>query len=44
MLTTLVKLNQKRLGRQQEVQERLWRVLHPLLGGGGAGRGAAPGR
>lgn len=40
VLRTAITLNQKRLLRRQEAQDRLWRVLHPLLGP----RGAAGGR
>lgn len=36
LLRVVIAHNQRRLGRRQEAQERLWRVLHPLLGGGGA--------
>lgn len=36
LLRVVIAHNQRRLGRRQEAQERLWRVLHPLLGQGGA--------
>lgn len=34
ILRAAIAINQKRLARQQEAQDRLWRVLHPLLGPG----------
>ncbi|PRW59962.1 white-brown complex 30 [Chlorella sorokiniana] len=34
MMRAAIAINQKRLARQQEAQDRLWRVLHPLLAPG----------
>lgn len=34
ILRAAIAMNQKRLVRQQEAQDRLWRVLHPLLAPG----------
>lgn len=37
ILRAAISLSQKRLLRQQEAQDRLWHVLHPLLGPGAGG-------
>ncbi|KAL4458314.1 hypothetical protein ABPG75_013179 [Micractinium tetrahymenae] len=37
LLRVGIAYNQRRLVRRQEAQERLWKVLHPLLGRGGSG-------
>lgn len=34
IMRAAIAINQKRLARQQEAQDRLWRVLHPLLAPG----------
>ena len=39
VMRAAIALNQKRLARQQEAQDRLWRVLHPLLGPGAGAAG-----
>lgn len=39
VLRAAIAINQKRLARQQETQDRLWRVLHPLLAPGGTAGG-----
>ena len=42
VLRAAIAINQKRLARQQEAQDRLWRVLHPLLAPGGGAGGCVP--
>ena len=40
-MRALIRRHERALLRQQEAQDRLWKVLHPLLGPGAQGRCAA---
>ena len=41
VMRALIRRHERALLRQQEAQDRLWKVLHPLLGPGAQGRCAA---